>query len=61
MESITSLNNGLEKYIGTVIFSSYDQQLIESISNRLVEIKKDGCIRDKQMSYQEYILKFGNE
>ena len=61
MESITSLNNGLEKYIGPVIFSSYDQQLIESISNRLVEIKKDGCIRDKQMSYQEYILKFGNE
>ena len=26
---------------------------------KLIEIKKDGTIRDKQMKYQEYIDKFG--
>ena len=59
MESITSLNTGLEKYLGPIVFSSFDQELIETISNRLIEIKKDGTIRDKQMKYQEYIDKFG--
>ncbi len=58
MESITSLNNGLEKYMGPILFSTFDEQLIETISNRIIEIKKDGTIRDKQMTYQEYIEKF---
>ena len=59
MESITSLNTGLEKYLGPIVFSSFDQELIETISKRLIELKKDGTIRDKQMKYQEYIDKFG--
>ena len=59
MESISSLNTGLEKYMGPIVFSSFDQELIESVSNRLIEIKHDGTIRDKQISYQEYIEKFG--
>ena len=59
MESITSLNTGLEKYLGPIIFATFDQELIESVSNRLIEVKSDGSIRDKQMSYPEYIEKFG--
>ncbi|MDD3453504.1 MAG: ATP-binding cassette domain-containing protein [Bacilli bacterium] len=59
IESITSLNEGLERYTGALIFASFDQELIESISNRLIEIKEDGTYRDKQMSYEEYIEKFG--
>ncbi|MCM1371353.1 MAG: ATP-binding cassette domain-containing protein [Clostridium sp.] len=59
MESITSLNTALEKYMGPIIFSSFDQELIESVSNRLVEINQEGKIRDKQITYQEYIEKYG--
>ncbi len=59
IESINSLNLGLEKYKGALVFSSFDQEMIESVSNRLIEIKNDGKIRDKEISYQEYIDKFG--
>ena len=61
IESITSLNEGLKKYKSVLIFSSFDQELIETVSNRLVEIKQDGTIRDKEMTYPEYIEKFGLE
>jgi len=59
IESITSLNEGLTRFRGVLIVSTFDQELIETVSNRLIEIKQDGTIRDKQMSYEEYMEKFG--
>ncbi|MBE6149849.1 MAG: ATP-binding cassette domain-containing protein [Firmicutes bacterium] len=59
IESITSLNEGLTRFKGVLVVSTFDQELIETVSNRLIEIKKDGTIRDKQMSYEEYMEKFG--
>jgi len=59
IESITSLNEGLNRFNGVVIYSTFDQELIETISNRLVEIKFDGTYRDKQISYEEYLEKYG--
>ena len=61
IESITSLNEGLKKYKSVIIYSTFDQELIESVSTRLIEIKKDGTIRDKEMTYSEYIEKFDLE
>ena len=59
IESINSLNLGLEKYTGALVIATYDQEIIESVGNRLIEIKTDGTYRDKQMSYEEYIEKYG--
>ena len=59
IESITSLNDGLKRFLGVLVFSSFDQELIETVSNRLIEIKNDGTYRDKRITYQEYIDKFG--
>ena len=59
IESITSLNEGLNRFMGVVIFSTFDQELIETVSNRLIEIKFDGTYKDKQISYSEYIEKYG--
>lgn len=59
IESINSLNLGLEKYTGALVIATYDQEIIESVGNRLIEIKNDGTYRDKQMSYEEYIEKYG--
>ena len=59
IESITSLNEGLKRFNGVIVFSTFDQELIETVSNRLIEIKQDGSYKDKQMTYQEYIEKFG--
>ena len=61
IESITALNDGLEKYKGVLMIATFDQEIIESVCNRLIEIKKDGTIRDKYLSFSEYIEKFGIE
>ena len=59
IESINSLNLGLEKYTGSLVIATYDQEIIESVGNRLIEIKSDGSYVDKQISYEDYIEKYG--
>ncbi|MFI3308011.1 MAG: ATP-binding cassette domain-containing protein [Mycoplasmatota bacterium] len=61
IESITALNNGLEKFRGSFIISSLDEQIIETTSNRLILIREDGTYKDKYMGYQEFISKYGNK
>lgn len=54
LESITSLNNGLINFKGSILFTSHDHQFINSIANRLIEITPEKVI-DKEMSYDEYV------
>jgi len=54
MESITSLNNGLIKFPGVVLFTSQDHQFIKTIANRIIEITPGGLI-DKITTYDEYL------
>ncbi len=54
MESITSLNNGLIKFPGVVLFTSQDHQFIQTIANRIMEITPGGLI-DKITTYDEYL------
>ena len=61
IESITSLNEGLKRFNGVLVYSTFDQELIETISTRLIEVKYDGKLRDKQISYEEYLEKYGLE
>lgn len=61
IESITSLNEGLKKFDSAIILSTYDQQLIETVSNRLIDIKPDGTYLDKQIPYSEYLELINNE
>ena len=61
IEAITSLNEGLIKFNGAMVVSTFDQQIIETVSNRLIEIRKDGKYIDKEIPYEEYLEKFGLE
>ena len=54
LESITSLNNCLIKYSGTLVFGSHDVELIESLADRVIEITDDEVI-DHQFSYAEFL------
>ncbi len=54
LESITSLNNGLINYDGTLLFVSHDHQFIQTIANRIIEITPNGIV-DRRMSYDEYL------
>lgn len=54
LESIQALNNNLVAFKGNILFSSHDAELIETVSNRIIELTPKGCI-DKLMPYDEYI------
>ena len=54
LESITALNNGLIAFKGSMIFASHDQQFIQTISNRIIDLTPKGII-DKEMPYDEYL------
>ena len=54
LESITALNNAMSEYRGTLLFTSHDQQLVNTVANRIIEITPKGTI-DKIISYDEYL------
>ncbi len=55
LESITSLNTGMQNFRGPLLFTSHDQEIVETVANRIIDIKDENTIIDKQMTYQEYI------
>lgn len=54
LESIQSVNNALIKFNGTVLFSSHDQQFIQTVANRVIEVGAKG-VADHEQPYEEYI------
>jgi ATPase subunit of ABC transporter with duplicated ATPase domains len=54
LESITALNNGMNDFKGTMLFTSRDHELVETIANRVIELTPYGII-DKEMTFDEYI------
>ncbi|SMO77115.1 ABC-F family ATP-binding cassette domain-containing protein [Melghirimyces algeriensis] len=54
MEAITALNKGLEEFPGTILFTSHDHQLVQSVANRIIEMTPKGLV-DKMITYDEYL------
>ncbi len=54
LESIESLNQGLTKFQGVVLFSSHDHEFISTIANRIIEITPNGII-DRMMNFDDYL------
>ena len=54
LESITALNNGMKDFRGTIIFTSRDHELTQTVADRIIEISPNGML-DKEMSFDEYI------
>lgn len=54
LESITSYNNALMDFKGTVLFTSHDHTFVQTIANRIIELTPSGII-DKKMTYDEYL------
>ena len=54
LESITSLNDGLIAFTGTMLFVSHDHEFIQTIANRIIEITPKGII-DRVTTYDEYL------
>jgi len=60
LESITSLNKGLCNFAGEILFTSRDYELNRTLANRIIEIKEDGTIVDRNLPYEEYLEKAKN-
>lgn len=55
LESITSLNRGLSKFQGTILFSSHDHELVQTAANRIIEITPRGYIDRISTTFDEYL------
>lgn len=54
LESITSVNKGLEKFPGVMLFASHDHEMIQTLANRIIEITPGG-IMDRKTTLEEYL------
>ncbi len=55
LEAITSLNNGMENFNGTILFASQDYQLVQTVANRIVEITPKGYLDKTHTTLDEYL------
>ena len=54
LESISSVNEGLVRYKGTILFSSHDHEFIQTVANRIIDI--NGTLtEDLEITYDEYL------
>ena len=54
LETITTFNNSLKKYKGTILLTTHDHQFAQTLANRIVELTPMGVI-DRHMSFDEYM------
>ena len=54
LESITSLNKALERFNGTILFTTHDHEFIQTIANKIIEITPKGIL-EKEMEYDDYL------
>ena len=55
LESITALNNSINKFKGNVILSTHDFEFAKSVGDRVIELTPKGVI-DRLNSFDDYII-----
>jgi ATPase subunit of ABC transporter with duplicated ATPase domains len=61
METIESLQIGLEHYAGTLIFVSHDREFVGGLATRIIELKPQCGVADFKGTYDEYLAAQGIE
>jgi len=54
LESITALNNGMKDFKGTILFTTRDHELAETVADRVLELTPNGLI-DRVMEFDAYL------
>ncbi len=54
LESITAVNNAMQRFPGNILFSSHDYEIVNTVANRIIEITPDGFV-DRRCMYEEYL------
>ena len=55
LESITSVNEGVQRFKGNVIFTSHDHEFLQTVANRIIEIDQGSIVYDREISYEDYL------
>lgn len=55
LEGITALNDALSQFPGTVLLSTHDHELAQTVADRILEIGPDGRCSDFPMTFDEYL------
>lgn len=55
LESITALNKGMTNFKGVMIFASHDQEIVETVANRIIDIVDENTYVDKKCTFEEYM------
>ena len=53
LESITALNNGMKDFKGTILFTTRDHELAQTVADRVLELTPSGLI-DREMEFDDY-------
>lgn len=54
LESITSLNSGIQEFPGPVLINTHDHELLSTVANRIIEFTPNGII-DRNMTFDDYL------
>jgi len=54
LESITALNNGMKDFKGTILFTTRDHELAQTVADRVLELTPGGLI-DREMNFDDYL------
>ena len=55
LESISSLNDGLKNFKGSIIFASHDHESIQTLANHIIVLSKNGVIDRIDETYDEFL------
>ena len=53
MESITAVHEGMKQFKGNILFTSHDHELTQTVANRIIEIKDNVNLIDREVTYNE--------
>ena len=55
LESITAVNNGLSDFRGNILLASHDYEIVNTVANRIIDLRPDGSYIDYQGKYEDYV------
>ena len=55
LESISSLNDGLKNFKGSIIFASHDHEFIQTLAKHIIVLAKNGVIDRIDETYDEFL------
>ena len=58
LESITALNKGMQNFKGTMLFATHDQEIIETVADRIIEIVDEEHYIDYTGTFEQYAEKY---